>query len=70
MYRKAHWIFAHFKRRTNNYPRRPGVPRTDESYNGPSRATYDDAGADACIKYLADYAVKLVVMEATGGLEI
>ena len=36
----------------------------------PQRATYDDAGADACIKYLADYAVKLVVLEATGGLEV
>ena len=34
------------------------------------KVTNNDAGADACIKYLTEYAVKLVVFEATGGFEM
>ena len=42
----------------------------DEQLLAPMKVTNDDAGADACIKYLTEYAVKLVVFEATGGFEV
>jgi len=41
----------------------------DERLQAPMQVSNDEKGAAACVKHLAHFEVKLIVFEATGGLE-